>query len=364
MVPRRRHLPRGARAADCSPGRWGATGAAGRTTWAGEVPAGDRLGDDGEGTDWQRPPRQMIGTAYWYTHTDQWRYDGYRADALTSPLARGHLPACTPWTRSRCRRGWAGCRPTRSSTATPSTSPTTPRRRAGPVAAHVAEQLRDGTLRSRSRTRTRRRTGRAASRCGGRTCWAPRPRATSTSSSTCSAPHDNLRADQTPPDRRPRDVTWRDEATRGQARPAAVAGLPDDQLHAAVRHRAPGRDLVREARPEHHRHAPVRARLQPGDRPTVRVAHRLRRLPRHRPAVQRAGPRPPRGPPRRRRRAAAARHARRDGAARWPGPGLAGRRGRAGPGTHDAELRGRRARLPGRRGQDGRASARWSTGSG
>ena len=33
----------------------------------------------------------MIGTAFWYTHTDQWRYDGYRADALTSPLARGRL---------------------------------------------------------------------------------------------------------------------------------------------------------------------------------------------------------------------------------------------------------------------------------
>ncbi|MFF0745532.1 nitrate reductase subunit alpha [Streptomyces sp. NPDC004111] len=42
-------------------------------------------------TDWQRPPRQMTGTAYWYTHTDQWRYDGHRADALASPLARGDL---------------------------------------------------------------------------------------------------------------------------------------------------------------------------------------------------------------------------------------------------------------------------------
>lgn len=40
-------------------------------------------------TDWSRPPRQMIGTAYWYAHTDQWRYDGYRADALSSPLGRG-----------------------------------------------------------------------------------------------------------------------------------------------------------------------------------------------------------------------------------------------------------------------------------
>ena len=33
----------------------------------------------------------MIGTAFWYTHTDQWRYDGYRADALASPLAEGQL---------------------------------------------------------------------------------------------------------------------------------------------------------------------------------------------------------------------------------------------------------------------------------
>lgn len=41
--------------------------------------------------DWSRPPRTMIGTAYWYMHTDQYRYDGYAADALSSPLAEGHL---------------------------------------------------------------------------------------------------------------------------------------------------------------------------------------------------------------------------------------------------------------------------------
>ena len=41
--------------------------------------------------DWSRPPRTMIGTAYWYMHTDQWRFDGYAADALASPLAEGHL---------------------------------------------------------------------------------------------------------------------------------------------------------------------------------------------------------------------------------------------------------------------------------
>ncbi len=41
--------------------------------------------------DWSRPPRTMIGTGYWYMHTDQWRTDGYSADAITSPLSTGSL---------------------------------------------------------------------------------------------------------------------------------------------------------------------------------------------------------------------------------------------------------------------------------
>ncbi|MET3141383.1 UNVERIFIED_ORG: nitrate reductase alpha subunit [Arthrobacter sp. UYEF10] len=43
------------------------------------------------GLDWSRPPRTMIGTGYWYMHTDQWRQDGYSADALKSPLSTGSL---------------------------------------------------------------------------------------------------------------------------------------------------------------------------------------------------------------------------------------------------------------------------------
>jgi nitrate reductase alpha subunit len=41
------------------------------------------------GLDWQRPPRQMAGTSYWYLATDQWRYDGFGADELATPLGRG-----------------------------------------------------------------------------------------------------------------------------------------------------------------------------------------------------------------------------------------------------------------------------------
>ena len=41
--------------------------------------------------DWSRPPRTMIGTAYWYMHTDQWRTDGASAGAIASPLSSGRL---------------------------------------------------------------------------------------------------------------------------------------------------------------------------------------------------------------------------------------------------------------------------------
>ncbi|HEV7206020.1 MAG TPA: nitrate reductase subunit alpha, partial [Jatrophihabitans sp.] len=35
-------------------------------------------------SDWSRPGRQMIQTAYWYLHTDQFRYDPFAADTLSS----------------------------------------------------------------------------------------------------------------------------------------------------------------------------------------------------------------------------------------------------------------------------------------
>ncbi|KAF3981212.1 MAG: nitrate reductase subunit alpha [Methylococcales symbiont of Hymedesmia sp. n. MRB-2018] len=44
--------------------------------------------------DWQKPPRQMNGTTYFYFHTDQWRYEKIDADALLTVTAadkyKGH----------------------------------------------------------------------------------------------------------------------------------------------------------------------------------------------------------------------------------------------------------------------------------
>ena len=104
------------------------------------------------GLDWSRPPRTMIGTAFWYMHTDQWRFDGYsgRRSGLAAgrgqpdadahrrhdrPVGPAGLDAVLPAVRREpagsgrpgARRRW---RPAR---------PPTP-------AAYVANQLADGTL--------------------------------------------------------------------------------------------------------------------------------------------------------------------------------------------------------------------------
>jgi len=37
--------------------------------------------------DWQRPPRQMNGTSFFYNHSDQWRYEKVELNEILSPLA-------------------------------------------------------------------------------------------------------------------------------------------------------------------------------------------------------------------------------------------------------------------------------------
>ena len=158
-------------------------------------------------TDWQRPPRQMIGTAYWYTHTDQWRYDGYRADALASPLGRGAFAGLhtIDTIALSARLGWM---------------PSYPQFDRNPLdladelgddpAAEVAQRLRDGRLRfaiedpdapeNWPRCLTLWRANLLGSSAKGDEYFLRHLLGT----------HDNLAAEQTPPDRRPRDVVWRD----------------------------------------------------------------------------------------------------------------------------------------------------------
>ncbi len=58
--------------------------------------------------DWQRPPRQMNSTSYWYFHTDQWRYETVTADDLMSPAGRCKNKGYTlaDYNVAACRMGW------------------------------------------------------------------------------------------------------------------------------------------------------------------------------------------------------------------------------------------------------------------
>ncbi|MBR7836422.1 nitrate reductase subunit alpha [Actinospica durhamensis] len=64
--------------------------------------------------DWSRPPRQMIGTGWFFLHTDQWRYDQFGADALASPLAEGAFTglAAADCLAAAARMGWMPSYPT------------------------------------------------------------------------------------------------------------------------------------------------------------------------------------------------------------------------------------------------------------
>jgi nitrate reductase alpha subunit len=66
------------------------------------------------GMDWSRPPRFSAATPFWYLHTDQWRYDTYRAGALTSPLGSGELDSrhTADLVAASARMGWMPVFPT------------------------------------------------------------------------------------------------------------------------------------------------------------------------------------------------------------------------------------------------------------
>ncbi|MEK6421348.1 MAG: nitrate reductase subunit alpha [Burkholderia gladioli] len=60
------------------------------------------------GLDWQRPPRQMNATSFFYAHTDQWRYDAMDPRTLLSPLAdpAGFAGAAIDYNVRAERMGW------------------------------------------------------------------------------------------------------------------------------------------------------------------------------------------------------------------------------------------------------------------
>ncbi|MFJ2155130.1 nitrate reductase subunit alpha [Streptomyces sp. NPDC087856] len=163
-------------------------------------------------SDWSRPPRQMIGTAYWFLNTDQWRYDRFGADVLASPLGEGRF---TGMTGADClalsaRTGWMPSYPTFDR------NPLELGEAFGDSVANTVAQLRSGELKfacedpdapeNWPRVLTLWRANLLGSSAKGAEYFTKHLLGT----------HSSLRAEEAPEDVRPRDVTWREEAPEGK----------------------------------------------------------------------------------------------------------------------------------------------------
>jgi nitrate reductase alpha subunit len=167
--------------------------------------------------DWSRPPRTMIGTAYWYLHTGQWRYDGYRADQLTSPLAEGHLAGMhtADTIAQSARLGWMPFYPQFDRNPLDLADEAVAARPDDPVG-HVVDELTGGRLRfaiedvdapeNWPRTLVLWRSNLFGSSAKGNEYFLRHLLGT----------HANLTATETAPELRPRDVTWRDAVPEGK----------------------------------------------------------------------------------------------------------------------------------------------------
>ncbi len=96
--------------------------------------------------DWNRPPRNMIQTAYWYLHTNQFRYDQFGADTLSATTGQGQLAgkSTADVIAQSARMGWMPSYPTfdRNPLAISEEAAAAGK----PVGEYVVEQLRSGEL--------------------------------------------------------------------------------------------------------------------------------------------------------------------------------------------------------------------------
>jgi nitrate reductase alpha subunit len=99
------------------------------------------------GLDWSRPPRQMIQTAYWYLHTDQFRYDHFGADTLSARTGKGQLAgkSTADLIALSARLGWMPSYPTFN--RNPHDLAEEAHAAGRPVADHVVDRLQSGDLR-------------------------------------------------------------------------------------------------------------------------------------------------------------------------------------------------------------------------
>ncbi|MVU82380.1 nitrate reductase subunit alpha [Nocardia sp. ET3-3] len=166
--------------------------------------------------DWSRPPRQMIGTAWFFLNTDQWRYDQFSADVLASPLGTGRFDGMTgvDVLAQSARLGWMPSYPTFD--RNPLDLVDEAKAAGKEPAAYVVDELRSGRLRFANedpdapqnwpRVLTLWRSNLFGSSAKGAEYFSRHLLGT----------HSSLRAEEAAPQVRPRDVVWHDEAPEGK----------------------------------------------------------------------------------------------------------------------------------------------------
>ena len=167
--------------------------------------------------DWMRPPRQQPATPFWYLMSDQWRYETYGAGEFASPAGNGaldgrHLADCVTL---GARLGWLPMHP--AFDRNPLDVADDARAAGAEPAEHAARELADGRLRFACEV-----PDRPESFPRILTLW----RANLLGSSSkgheyflrhvLGVPDAAIRAAQSPPDQRPQEVEWVDEAPEGK----------------------------------------------------------------------------------------------------------------------------------------------------
>ncbi|MCZ4509303.1 nitrate reductase subunit alpha [Streptomyces sp. ActVer] len=166
--------------------------------------------------DWHRPARQMIQTAYWYLHTDQFRYDPFSADTLAAAGAGGTFAgkSTADVIAASARMGWMPSYPTFD--RNPLTLATDAEAAGQEVPEYVVDQLKSGRLKFAGedpdapenfpRVLTIWRANLLGSSAKGNEYFLKHLLGTDSA----------VRATEAPPDARPRDLVWRDEAPVGK----------------------------------------------------------------------------------------------------------------------------------------------------
>src|SRR5215470_10636107 len=170
----------------------------------------------GTAADWSRPGRQMIQTAYWYLHTDQYRYDPFSAATLATGSAGGKFEgrSTADLIAASARMGWMPSYP--QFDRNPLDLAGEAAEAGVPVADHIVGELKAGRLRfacedpdapeNFPRVLTVWRANLLGSSAKGNEYFLRHLLGTDHA----------VRAGEAPPEARPRDVVWHEQAPTGK----------------------------------------------------------------------------------------------------------------------------------------------------